>query len=62
VEDRISELKDKIYIKEKNRRILRQKIQGLQKEYARTQQFYQKAKPVNHGNQTRRRGTSQKYT
>jgi hypothetical protein len=34
--DRISVLEDKINIKEKNRRILRQKTEKLQKEYART--------------------------
>jgi chromosome segregation ATPase len=39
VEDRISGLKDKIDIKEKTRRVLRQKTQELQKEYTRTQQF-----------------------
>jgi hypothetical protein len=37
VENRISELKDKIDIKEKNRRILRQKTQEMRKEYTRTQ-------------------------
>jgi hypothetical protein len=36
VENRISVFKDKIDIKEKNKRILRQKFLELQKEYART--------------------------
>jgi hypothetical protein len=49
VEDRIWGLKDKINIKEKNRRTLRQKTQDLLKEYVRTQQFHQKTKPENHG-------------
>jgi hypothetical protein len=41
-------VEDKIDIKEKNRRTLRQKIQKLKKEYARTQRPHQKTKPVNH--------------
>jgi hypothetical protein len=44
VEDRISELKVKIEIKENNRRNLSQTTQELWKEYARTQQLHQKTK------------------
>jgi hypothetical protein len=54
VKDRISVLKDKIDIKEKNRRPLRHRTQNLQKEYARTQQFHQKTKPENHGHQRKK--------
>jgi hypothetical protein len=61
VEYRISGLEDKIDIKGKNRKILRQKTQELQKEYIRTLQLYQKTKPANHGHQRRRRGASQRY-
>jgi hypothetical protein len=46
VEDRISELKDKIKIKSKNRRTLSQTTQG---QYARTQKLQKKTKPENHG-------------
>jgi hypothetical protein len=49
MEDRISELKDKIEIKKKNRRNLNQITQELQKEYIRTQQLQQKTKAENHG-------------
>jgi hypothetical protein len=45
VEDRISELQDKIKIKEKNGRNLSQTTQELWKEYARTQWLLQKTKP-----------------
>jgi hypothetical protein len=44
VEDRISELKDKIHIKEKNRKNFSQTIQRLWTEYARTQWLHQNAK------------------
>jgi outer membrane phospholipase A len=54
VEDRISELKDKIEIKEKNWRNLSQTTEELWKEYARTHWLHQKTKPENH----RRRGPS----
>jgi hypothetical protein len=61
VEVRITGLKDKTDIKEKNRRILRQKAQDLWKEYAKTLWFHQKTKPVNHGH-WKRRGASHRYT
>jgi hypothetical protein len=50
MEDRISGLKDikEMDIKEKTEEFL-DKTQELQKEYKRTQQFYQKTKPVTHG-------------
>jgi hypothetical protein len=60
VEDRISGLKDKTDIKEKIERILRQKTQDLQKEYARILQLHQKNKPVNYRYQRKRRSTSQR--
>jgi hypothetical protein len=60
VEDRIWELKDKIEIKEKNRRNINQITQDLWKEYARTQWLHQKTKPENHGHWRRRRAASQK--
>jgi hypothetical protein len=62
VEDRPSELEDKIEIKEKNRRSLSQTTQDLWKEYARTQWLHQKTKPENHGHQRRRRGASKRDT
>jgi hypothetical protein len=40
VEARIYRFKDKIDVKKKKRRILRQKIQELRKEYARTHQLH----------------------
>jgi hypothetical protein len=49
VKDRIKGFKDKINIKEKTRRIFRQKTQELRKEYARTQKVSQKTKSVNKG-------------
>jgi hypothetical protein len=49
VEDRLSDFKDKIEIKEKNRRNLSQTTEELRKEYSRTQQLHQKTKPENHG-------------
>jgi hypothetical protein len=49
VEDRISEIKDKIEIKENNRRNLSQTTQKLWKECARSQWLNQKTKPDNHG-------------
>jgi hypothetical protein len=58
MEDRISELKDKTEIKEKNRRNLSQTTQELWKEYSRTQQLHQKTKSENQGH-WRRRGASQ---
>jgi lantibiotic modifying enzyme len=55
-------IKDKTDSKEKTWRILRQKTQELWKEYARTPQLHEKTKPVNHGNQRKRRSASQMYT
>jgi hypothetical protein len=49
VEDRISELEDKIEIKGKTEEILSQTTEDLWKKYARTQQLHQKTKPENHG-------------
>jgi hypothetical protein len=47
--------------KKKNRRILRQRTEELLKEYPRTPQQNQKAKPSNHGHQRKRKGTSERY-
>jgi uncharacterized coiled-coil protein SlyX len=58
VEDRISELEDKIEIKEKTEEILSHTTQQLWKEYARTEWLHQKTKPENHGH-WRRRGSSE---
>jgi uncharacterized coiled-coil protein SlyX len=60
VEDRISELKGKIEIKEKNLRTLSQTTQELWKKYARTQWLHQKTKPVNQGHWRMRRVTRQR--
>jgi hypothetical protein len=57
VEDRISELKDKIEIKEKTRN-LSKTTQELWKEYAGTQQVHQKTKCENHEYWQRRRGAN----
>jgi hypothetical protein len=62
VEDRISELEDKIEIKEKKSRNLCQTTQELWKEYARTQWLRQKTKPENHGHWRRRRGANHRDT
>jgi hypothetical protein len=51
VEDRISGLEDKIDIKIKKRRTLRQQTQKLQKKCTRNQQLHQKTKSENHGHQ-----------
>jgi hypothetical protein len=60
VEDRLSELKDKIEIKEKNWRNISQTTQDLWKEYVRPHWLYQKTKPENHGHWRRRRGPSKR--
>jgi hypothetical protein len=49
VENRISELKDKIEIKEKTEDILVKQLESSHKKYARTQYLHQKIKPENHG-------------
>jgi hypothetical protein len=62
LEDRLSWLKDKIDIKEKNKRTLRQKTQELWKEYTGIQWLHEKTKRVNHGHWRRRKGVSQGVT
>jgi hypothetical protein len=60
VEDRISEIKDKIELKKQNRRNISQTTQELWKEDARTQWLHQQTKPENHGHWRRRRDASQR--
>jgi hypothetical protein len=60
VEGRISKLKDKTEIKEKNRRNLSQTTQEQWKVYARHQQLHQNTKPENHGHWRKRRGASKR--
>jgi predicted AlkP superfamily phosphohydrolase/phosphomutase len=57
VEDRISELENKIEIKEK---AVIQTTQDLGKEYTRTHQLHQKTKFVNHGHCRSRKGSSKR--
>jgi hypothetical protein len=61
VENRISGPEDKINIKEKNRSILRQRTEELQKKYVRNLHLHQKTKFVNQWHQRRRRHASQRY-
>jgi hypothetical protein len=61
VEDRISGLKDKTDIKEKNRRIFREDWRAVKRMCKKSVIPTQKTKPPNHGHQRRRRGISQRH-